>query len=90
MAFLIQTVDRLGSINQAAVELKMSYRQAWGDIKKAEERLGFKLLERQVGGEHGGGARLTVEARTFLLRYEQFRADINAAVEKIFNANFNK
>jgi molybdate transport system regulatory protein len=42
MAKLLGAIDELGSINQAAAKLKMSYRQAWGRIKASEERMGIK------------------------------------------------
>lgn len=53
--FLIEAIDRYGSINQAAKEINISYRKAWGYIKAMEERLGMKLVERQTGGKNGGG-----------------------------------
>jgi len=40
---LLQAVDRLGSIQQAADEFGMSYRHAWGAIRRIEKRAGFKL-----------------------------------------------
>ena len=42
-------VDRLGSIQRAAEEFGMSYRHAWGAIKKIEKRAGFKILDRKLG-----------------------------------------
>ena len=56
---LLMLVDELGSINQAAYVEKMSYRQAWGKIKRIEKRLNMRLLDRRRGGETGG-AMLTV------------------------------
>ena len=64
--FLLQAIDKYGSINQAAKEINISYRKAWGYIKAMEERLGIKLVDRQAGGKNGGGATLTDEARVFL------------------------
>lgn len=78
LCLLLQGVDRLGSINRAAADLKVSYRHAWGLIKKAEEQLGFALLHKRVGGVQGGGAELTAQARDLLTRYEQVRAEVGA------------
>ncbi|ADL08217.1 winged helix-turn-helix domain-containing protein [Thermosediminibacter oceani] len=66
---LLQLVEKYGSINQAAAAQKMSYRQAWGKIKKIEKRLGVKLLERHRGGENGGGAVLTETGKAMMSRY---------------------
>ena len=55
---ILHRVERAGSLRQAAEEINMSYSQAWNLIKDLEERLGFKLLERKIGGESGGGHNL--------------------------------
>jgi molybdate transport system regulatory protein len=85
---LLLGVDRLGSITQAARALGMSYRQAWGHVRKVEQRLGVKLLERQVGGEAGGGARLTPAGREWLERYRRFQAEVSRAVTEAFRECF--
>jgi molybdate transport system regulatory protein len=56
---MLETIQRLGSINAAAKDLKMSTRAIWGRIKSTEERLGRPLLVRNVGGAAGGGSQLT-------------------------------
>jgi len=85
---LLLGIDRLGSINQAARALGMSYRQAWGHLRKAEQRLGARLLERQVGGEAGGGARLTSAGRDWVERYRRFQLEVDRAVNRAFRDCF--
>ncbi|MDO9083699.1 MAG: LysR family transcriptional regulator [Humidesulfovibrio sp.] len=48
-AQLLEMVARLGSLNQAAKALGMSYRAAWGRIKRTEEALGEPLLVKASG-----------------------------------------
>src|SRR3990170_8924229 len=79
--FLLEAIDKCGSINQAAKEINISYRKAWGYIKAMEERLGIKLIERQTGGKNGGGATLTEEARKFLKKYEAMEEGIREIVD---------
>jgi molybdate transport system regulatory protein len=86
--FLLQAIDRYGSINQAAKEVNISYRKAWGYIKAMEERLGIKLIERQTGGKDGGGAVLTDEAREFLEKYELLEKGIQEMVDQRFREIF--
>ncbi|MDA8083692.1 MAG: winged helix-turn-helix domain-containing protein [Nitrospiraceae bacterium] len=86
--FLLEAIDRYGSINQAAKEINISYRKAWGYIKAMEERLGFKLIERQTGGKNGGGATLTREAVTFLEKYEALEMGIRELVDERFRMIF--
>ena len=88
--FLLQAIDKYGSINQAAKEINISYRKAWGYIKAMEERLGLKLIERQAGGKNGGGATLTKEARQFLRKYEAMETGIMELVDDRFRNIFNK
>ena len=86
--FLLEAIDKHGSINQAAKDINISYRKAWGYIKAMEERLGFKLIERQTGGRNGGGALLTDEAREFLKKYAAMEKGIRELVDERFNKVF--
>lgn len=87
--FLLEAIDKHGSINRAAKEINISYRKAWGYIKAMEERLGFRLIERQTGGRNGGGAVLTPEAEDFLRRYRVLEQGINEFVDQRFRKVFS-
>ena len=67
---LLESIERLGSLNAAAKELGMSYRAAWGKIKATEKVLGIKLLKVTTGGKGGGGATLTPEAKELISKYK--------------------
>jgi molybdate transport system regulatory protein len=86
--FLLEAIDKHGSINQAAKDINISYRKAWGYIKAMEERLGFKLIERRTGGRNGGGALLTEEAREFLKKYAAMEKGIRELVDERFHNVF--
>ncbi len=47
---LIQNIEKYGSLQTAVKQMGISYRAAWGRIKKTEEVLGYKLLEKGIGG----------------------------------------
>jgi len=47
---ILEAVQRLGSLQMAAHELKMSYRAIWGRISATEKRLGKPLLIRAPRG----------------------------------------
>ncbi|MGB9660431.1 MAG: winged helix-turn-helix domain-containing protein [Moorellaceae bacterium] len=87
---LLREIEQQGSINKAAQNLHMSYRQAWGRIKKAEERLGFRLLLTRIGGEAGGGAELTSEGRKLLGNYQRFREEVERSIQEAFRKNFGE
>ncbi|RME68605.1 MAG: LysR family transcriptional regulator [Nitrospirae bacterium] len=86
--FLLEAIERTGSINQAAKSINISYRKAWSYIKAMEERLGIKLVERHKGGANGGGASLTEEAREFLEKYRQLEEGIRELVDRRFKEVF--
>ncbi len=56
-AELLECIERLGSLRKAADDLGMSYRAAWGKIKRTEEALGYKLIDK--AGSYKEGYRLT-------------------------------
>jgi molybdate transport repressor ModE-like protein len=65
--------------------LRISYRKAWGDIKKAQDNLNVTLVEKQRGGRAGGKTVLTDEGRKLLRTYTKFRADIEKQIEKAYD-----
>jgi molybdate transport system regulatory protein len=81
-------VEQWGSLRKAAQELGMSYNKAWRILHAAEERLGFALLDRSVGGSLGGGSHLTPEARDLIARYRAVTAEVAEALEAAFQRHF--
>jgi molybdate transport system regulatory protein len=85
---LLMLIEKTGSINRAAGEMGMSYRKAWKVLKMVEEQLGFELIERKVGGMDGGGSQITARGKDIIKRYEKFRKEVEASIEKIFDKHF--
>ncbi|MDX9871496.1 MAG: LysR family transcriptional regulator [Clostridia bacterium] len=85
---ILLEVQKLGSLNQAAKELDLSYNKAWKTIQMVEKRIGFKLLESASGGKTGGGSTLTPEAIEFLSRYERFKLEVDANIQATFDKYF--
>jgi len=87
---ILETIDRLGSINRASKELKMSYRACWGKIKDMERRLGKTMVETSIGGGKKRGATLTSEAQSLVAKYNRIQQSaseyINHQFDKIFNS----
>jgi molybdate transport system regulatory protein len=87
-AQLLALIDELGSLRKAAARLEMSYRNAWGYLRDLEQAAGFRLLERHAGGGPRSGMRLTKRGRAFLAAYQQFRQQVDAAVDRQFARAF--
>ena len=81
---LLLAVDRFGSIQRAADEFGMSYRHAWGAIRRIEKRAGFKIVDTKLGGKEGGGARLTPKGKVFVDRVDSLLSDLHNVVEQRF------
>ena len=58
---LLIAIERTGTLKEASQQLGMSYRYAWGLIKKAEEKLGESLIVASKGGRLGGGSSTITE-----------------------------
>ena len=58
---ILQAVHEEGTITKGALKLGMSYRYAWGVIKKSERKLGIRLVETYKGGTIGGGGAIVTE-----------------------------
>jgi molybdate transport system regulatory protein len=87
---VLKQIEKTGSLHQAAIDLKISYRKAWLIIEIVEKKLGFEFLDRKVGGVSGGGSRITPSGRQFLKKYEKFRTDIEGVLEKTYQKHFGK
>lgn len=85
---LLKGVDSTKSLRQASAQMGMSYSKAWSLIRRIEEKLGFALLERRVGGRAGGGSELTPMARLLMEKYELLSADVRNAMATIYQKHF--
>ena len=69
---LLRKIGETGTLKGAAEALGMSYRFAWGLLKKAEERLGEPLVKSHKGGRSGGGGfEITDVGRRFLREFSE-------------------
>lgn len=73
---LLKAIEQSGSLRSATEEMGMSYRHAWGQVKKIERTMGVKIMERQVGGKEGGGSCLTKETKEFIRKFEKIKEDV--------------
>lgn len=86
---LLKKVEETGSLKAASDQLSVSYRKAWGNVEEIEKGLGFKLLERQRGGAHGGNTTLTDEGKKLIEAYEELRMEFDNSIHKITKKFFN-
>ncbi|MDB5011048.1 MAG: molybdenum-binding protein, partial [Mucilaginibacter sp.] len=66
---LLERIKASGSIRQAAMQMKMSYKQAWDMINYMNENFGFPLVISHRGGKGGGNAIVTAEGLKVIEQY---------------------
>lgn len=85
---ILQLVEKTNSLQTAAATMEMSYSKAWKIIRAAEQELGFKLMDRRVGGVGGGSSQLTERGKDFITRFEQFSHASSEAANLLFDKYF--
>jgi len=63
---VLRRVGQTGSISQAARDAGISYKAAWQAIETLTNLSGLPLVDRSVGGNGGGGARITTHGLRLL------------------------
>jgi molybdate transport system regulatory protein len=86
---LLESIETTGSLRAASEALDISYRKAWGDLRKAQAALGVVLIEQHRGGRLGGRTVLTGQGRRWLKAYYRFHRDVEAVVQTAF-ARFSR
>lgn len=85
---LLKQIQQTGSLSRGAESMGMSYRHAWGKIRKAEERLGYEIVHRHSGGSGGGKSGVTAEGLVLLDQFDGLRQEVLQSLEKQVAALF--
>jgi molybdate transport system regulatory protein len=88
---LLEAIGAAGSISGAARLLGMSYRRAWLLVDTMNRCFKTPLVDAEVGGKRGGGARLTRLGAEVIERYRRVErsaaraaaADLRALTRKL-------
>lgn len=81
-AELLRLIEKSGSITTAAETMGMSYRHAWGVIKRISNSLGGDVVKSERGGREGGRSDLTSLGREALREYERYNAMMRSLLGK--------
>jgi molybdate transport repressor ModE-like protein len=87
---LLKAIESTGSLAEASQSLSMSYRKAWGDLKKAQEALHKPLVEKHRGGIQGGQSTLTEHGKKWLEAYTKFHNDVEQAIERSYQKHIKE
>jgi molybdopterin-guanine dinucleotide biosynthesis protein B len=81
---LLEKIVETGSINQAAKQMRMSYKSAWSKIRSTEHHFQMKI----VHSDKAHGTRLTEAGRDLLAKYKQIKRRCLEADDAVFEASF--
>ena len=85
-ARLLDAVDRVRSIKDAAGEAGISYRTAWSAIQQMEQALGRPMVVSRAGGPGGGATTLTDECRQLLALYKDLRRRLEDVLQRAWQS----
>ena len=80
-ARLLRRISETGSLSEAARMVGVSYRNAWGRIRRLESAYGRRILDTKVGGASGGGARLTPAGLSLFREFRHIRRYLFSALD---------
>jgi molybdate transport system regulatory protein len=83
-ARLLEAVERVKSIKDAAGEAGISYRTAWSAIQQMEQALGRPVVVSRAGGPGGGATTLTDECRQLLATYQELRRKLDEDLGRVW------
>ncbi len=72
---LLERIDGSGSISAAAKAMGMSYKAAWEAVLAVNNLSPEPVVERQAGGQHGGGTTLTLYGRRMVMVYRHMEKE---------------
>jgi molybdate transport system regulatory protein len=78
---LLEKIRETGSLRKAALEMKMSYQQAWKLVTQMNERAGETLVSMKKGGKNGGTTELTPFGEKAILAFKEFNNAFQQFIE---------
>lgn len=81
-ADLLEQIEALGSLSEAARHLGFSYRRAWILLDGLNRSWPRPLVDTKVGGRHGGGATLTEAGRAILGAYRDLQIQLEHLLDQ--------
>lgn len=71
---LLESIDSVGSITGAAKAVGLSYKGAWDAVDAVNNMAEEPVVSRSIGGQRGGGSRLTDYGRGLVRLYRQLES----------------
>ena len=86
-AKLLEAVERVGSIKEAAKTVALSYRTAWARIQALENALGQPMVRSRAGGPGGGATTLTPEGKEIVRTLLELSRRVEGTIEREYRSS---
>lgn len=80
---LLEAIERLGSLSQAAKSIPLSYRSAWDALDEMNNLAEQPLVIRTAGGKNGGGTQLTAYGKQTVALYRALQAEYQQTLARL-------
>lgn len=87
---ILELVSETNSLSASYKAMDISSSKGWKIIKRAEEDLGFPLIQSSIGGKGGGYSTVTEEGKELLHRYNIFVKELDIEAERLFKKHFTQ
>ena len=89
-AEFLTLLDQSGSIQEACLQMGLSYSKGRRMIRTVERQMGFSVVMCRSGGFGGGGSVLTDEGRKLVNRYRNMVQEVEACTKSLFGKYFGR
>ena len=83
---LLESIDKVGSISEAARQNDISYRRAWDMVDTMNQCFSNPLVESVTGGKGGGGAKLTSLGEKVITIYRKMELKASLSTKEEWNS----
>ena len=83
---LLESIDKVGSISEAARQINISYRRAWEMVNTMNQCFSNPLVKSVTGGKGGGGAKLTLLGEKIKTIYRKMEVKASLSTKDEWNS----
>lgn len=87
---LLSQIEQTGSLQEACLDVNISYSKGRKLVKQLEQQLGFPVVQRWTGGSGGGGSVLTEKGKKLMEAYEKMVAEIQDFTDQAYQKHMGK
>jgi len=77
---LLKQIQKEGSLSKAAEQMHMSYKKAWAMVQRLNQFSEEALVILKKGGQHGGGAEVSLYALEIMKEYENLQLKVGQLI----------